>query len=59
MSTGLRFANNAGGAAFLYSLSGFLVTKIFEEEFGFMNNLYKNMIAGGIAGALFKCTKGL
>ena len=35
MSTGLKFANNSGGAAFLYSVSGFLLTKLFEEEIGF------------------------
>lgn len=34
MSTGLKFANNAGGGAFLYSFSGLLITKVFEEEFG-------------------------
>lgn len=59
MSTGLRFANNAGGAAFLYSLCGLIITRVFEEEFGLMTNIKKNMLAGGMAGTLFKCTKGI
>ena len=58
MQTGLRYANNAGGAAFIYSLTGMLVFKGFEEELYFMNDFSKNMLIGGVSGALFKSTRG-
>ena len=58
MSCGLRFANNAGGAAFLYSLTGFLMTRTFEDEFDFLSPFQKNTVAGILTGALYKCTKG-
>lgn len=55
---GLRWANNSGGAAFLYCIAGFAVTNFFEEELDFMNNTAKNALAGGVTGALYKCTRG-
>lgn len=58
MQSGLKYANNAGGAAFIYSLTGMLVFKGFEEELYFMNDFSKNILIGGASGALFKSTRG-
>jgi hypothetical protein len=58
MQKGLTYANNAGGAAFIYTLTGYLIFKGFEEELYFINDLSKNMLIGGISGAIFKSTLG-
>lgn len=59
MQKGLSFANNSGGAAFLYCINGWVISRWFEEELDFLDNLGKNTLAGGVTGALYKSTRGI
>ncbi len=59
MQKGLSWANNSGGAAFLYCMTGWGIQKLFEEEISFMNHFHKNLLAGAISGMLYKSTLGM
>ncbi len=58
--TGSRFANNTAAAVFLYVVTGKLINHIFLEEFDDfkITDRYKNTIYGGVAGAIYKSTRG-
>lgn len=58
--TATRFANNSAAAVLLYIVTGKLINFVFQEEFDDfqIQNRYDNAIYGGVAGALFKCTRG-
>ena len=58
--TASRFGNNSAAAVFLYILTGKLINHIFLEEFEDFNigDRYKNTIYGGVAGAIYKSTRG-
>ena len=58
MQKGLSWANNSGGAAFMYCLTGWGVQRLFEEEIGFMSQLHKNILAGALTGMAYKSTLG-
>ena len=58
MTKGLTFANNAGGASFIYCLTGMLLNTLFDEELEDFNNLGKNALCGGISGMIYKFTRG-
>ena len=58
--TANQFGNNAAAAVLLYVMTGKMVRFIFQEELDDFNisNKYDNTIYGGVAGALYKCTRG-
>ena len=58
--TASRFGNNTAAAVFLYILTGKLINHIFLEEFDDfgITERYKNTIYGGVAGAIYKSTRG-
>lgn len=58
--TASRFGNNTAAAVFLYILTGKLINHIFLEEFDDfgVTDRYKNTIYGGVAGAIYKSTRG-
>ena len=58
--TASRFGNNAAAAVFLYILTGKLINHVFMEEFDDfgVTDRYKNTIYGGVAGAIYKSTRG-
>lgn len=58
--TSSRFANNTAAAVFLYIMTGKFINWVFLEEiedFG-MNKTAQNILYGGAAGAIYKCTRG-
>jgi import inner membrane translocase subunit TIM23 len=58
--TASRFGNNTAAAIFLYVLTGKLINHLFQEEFDDfgVTDRYKNTIYGGVAGAIYKSTRG-
>lgn len=59
MQKSLQYANNSGGAALIYCLTGWTIQKLFEDELSGFNGLSRNMLAGAISGALYKSTLGI
>lgn len=58
--TGSRFANNSAAAVLLYVMTGKAINWVFLEEiedFG-MNKTVQNIMYGGVAGAIYKSTRG-
>ena len=58
MQNGLKYAHNASSAALMYTLTGYVVTKIFEEDMASFHNTSKNALIGFLTGALYKSTRG-
>ena len=58
--TASRFGNNSAAAVLLYIITGKAINFIFLEEFDDfgIQNTYDNAIYGGVAGAIYKCTRG-
>ena len=59
--TGFRFANNSAAAVLLWIFTGKLIDFAFKEEFEVIQfaDRIKVAAAGGIAGAIYKCTRGV
>mmetsp|Transcript_42755 Transcript_42755/g.56447 ORF Transcript_42755/g.56447 Transcript_42755/m.56447 type:complete len:168 (+) Transcript_42755:265-768(+) len=59
--TSSRFANNTAAAVLLYVITGKFINFIFLEELEDMqfNQTMQNALYGGVAGALYKCTRGV
>ena len=53
MRTGLKYAHSASTASLIYTLTGYLITKGFEDELYFLSNRVKNTVIGAIAGGLY------
>ena len=55
-----RFGNNSAAAVLLYIITGKMINFIFVEEFDDfgIQNKYDNAIYGGVAGGIYKCTRG-
>ena len=58
--TSFRYANNTGAAVLMYLLTGKLINFLFLEEFNdfHVNETVKNAVYGGVAGAIYKSTRG-
>ena len=58
--TSTRWGNNSAAAVLLYIITGKFINFFFQEEFDDFNirNTYDNAIYGGVAGAIYKCTRG-
>jgi import inner membrane translocase subunit TIM23 len=54
-----RFANGFAGASFIYYMTASTLNYLLEDELAEFTNLQRNMLCGGISGALFKSTLGL
>ena len=58
--TSSRFANNTAAAVLLYVITGKFINFVFQEElddFEF-NQTMQNALYGGVAGGIYKCTRG-
>ena len=58
IQNGLRYANYAGAASFLFCMVGFGYQQFFEEELDRLSNFTKNVIYGFTTGVLFKYRRG-
>ena len=58
--TGFRFANNAGAAVLLWMFTGKMIDFLLEEEYEKIGipDWVKVAIYGGLAGSIYKCTRG-
>ena len=58
--TSSRFANNTAAAVLLYVVTGKFINFFFLEEFEDFNlgSSMQNTLYGGVAGAIYKCTRG-
>ena len=58
--TGFRFANNAGAAVLLWMFTGKMIEFLLQEEFEDVEapDWAKVAIYGGVAGSIYKCTRG-
>ena len=57
-SNAILYANRAGAAALLYSATGWLIAKGFEENLLEYSNLSKNLLIGFSTGLIYKSTRG-
>ena len=55
-----RFGNNSAAAVLLYIITGKMINFLFQEEFDDFGiaNTYDNAIYGGVAGGIYKMTRG-
>ena len=54
-----RYAHNASVASLMYTCTGFLITRAFDEELSGLSNTARNTMIGAITGGLYKSTRGM
>ena len=54
-----RMGNAFAGAGLMYYLVGSTLNLFFEDQFEEWQPIHKNMVCGGITGALYKSTLGV